>query len=167
MAGNTEILVLVRHALAGAKLADPVRDAVRGLDAAGRATAEMLPEAVLDHVFPSVLVSSPLARCRQTLMPLARATGLPVRSHDGLLPTAASATVTGLLRSVEGSAVVCTHGEVFTCLFPDLDCVKGAFWIVERDGGVLTPVRYVPPPEHPAAGRRDDHVLVAGPRRSG
>ena len=79
---------MLRHALAGTKLADPELDFVRGLDAVGRAGANGVPDLIFEYVRPWLLVSSPFARCVETMNPLAEATLLPVFARDELTPAA-------------------------------------------------------------------------------
>lgn len=65
----TAVVLLVRHADAGARLADPVRDHQRPLSAGGtRDAAELC--ALLTLFAPHRLVSATPLRCRQTLEPL-------------------------------------------------------------------------------------------------
>lgn len=145
MVGENAIVV-VRHARAGHKLVDdPVRDVRRHLDTAGRSCANTLPDAVLERVLPTGLVSSPLVRCTETLAPLAARIGVRVRTHPALLPDASLRQAAALLTAIPEHTVACTHGEVISRLFGGLHCEKGAFLIVERDAGRLHPVRYVPP----------------------
>ena len=157
MAGESEVLVLLRHALAGTKLADPELDFVRGLNAAGRATANGVPNLVFEYVRPSLLVSSPFARCVETMNPLAEGTLLPVFARDELTPAAPPGAFERLLLSVPDGAVLCTHGEVITRVFEGLECEKGAFWVVDRECGRLRPARYVAP----TAYRRATGILSA------
>jgi len=136
---------VLRHALAGVKDPDPGRDAARGLDAEGRATARALPTVFAGDLPPTELLSSPFARCIETLVPLRERLGLPVVIRDGLRPDAPSADVKALLLEVSDGALLCTHGETIACAFDGLACEKGAFWIVRRREGTLEPLRYVPP----------------------
>jgi broad specificity phosphatase PhoE len=108
--------------------------------------ARTLPDGLLQLLAPSGLASSPSARCTQTLEPLAARTGLRVRTHPALVPEGSVRQVVHLLERLPARAVVCTHGEVISRLFDGLDCEKGAFLVVARDGPGLRPIRYVPPP---------------------
>ena len=80
------MLIVLRHARAGPKLADAVRDFERPLDATGRAAAIALPDVLLDCCTPSTIVSSPFLRCTQTVAPLARRLGLNVEERHELTP---------------------------------------------------------------------------------
>lgn len=143
-------LILLRHALAGRKLGDPLRDFVRPLDPRGLATAAALTDAVLAEVRPSRIVSSPLARCTETVRPLAAALDLDVDEHDALRVGADPATRDALVWTVPSHTVLCTHGEVLEELFEgEVACEKGGFWVVRRRAGRLAPLRYVAPPAAP------------------
>ena len=159
MAGESGVLILLRHALAGAKLADPELDVVRGLDPSGEATANVVSDLILEHLRPTLLLSSPFVRCVDTLRPIAEAVGLPIRTRHGLTPTAPLGACERLLLSAPDGAVLCTHGEVITRVFEGLDCEKGAFWVVHRDQGRLLPAAYV---EAPAFPTPSNAPLIAG-----
>ncbi len=143
-------LILLRHALAGRKLGEPLRDFVRPLDRRGRTTATALPDAVLAHARPRRIVSSPFVRCIETVRPLAATLELEVEEHDVLRVDADPAERDALLWTVPEHTVLCTHGEVLEQLFEgDVACEKGGFWVVRRRADRLVPLRYVAPPAAP------------------
>jgi 8-oxo-dGTP diphosphatase len=143
-------LILLRHALAGRKLGDPLLDVVRPLDRHGLATAAALTDAVLALLRPSRIVSSPLVRCTETVRPLAATLDLDVEEQDALRVGASPAELDALLWGVPEHTVLCTHGEVLERLFEgEVGCEKGGFWVVERRFGRLVPLRYVAPPAAP------------------
>ncbi len=146
MAGRVDTLIVLRHAFAGAKLADPVLEDARGLGALGHAAAEALTGSIVAHVTPSAIVSSPLRRCIETVEPLAADIGVGIDCSDALRAFRPVADITDLLLSLPDGAVVCTHGEVITSLFGSLECEKGAFLVVRRSGRLLHPKLYVGPP---------------------
>jgi 8-oxo-dGTP diphosphatase len=152
MGAGTDTLIVVRHAMAGVKLPDPVRDFARGLDEHGLHAAAALPARLLEHVTPTTIVSSPFRRCLQTVRPLAGRLALGIDRSDDLRASASLDATVELLHSLPDGALVCTHGEVITALFGPMNCEKAAFLVVERDGGLLSPTLYVGPPE-PAARR--------------
>jgi phosphohistidine phosphatase SixA len=137
--------VLLRHALAGEKLADPTKDFERGLDTDGEEIAGRLPELIPSFLRPAEIHSSPYRRCVETVLPLAAALGLHVHEDERLTPAASSSDMRGAFREVPADSVVCTHGEVIERLFDGaVTAAKGAFWIVERDrDGRLVPAQYV------------------------
>jgi 8-oxo-dGTP diphosphatase len=144
-------LILLRHALAGRKLGDPLRDHVRPLDRLGLATASAVPDTVLAHARPHRIVSSPLVRCIETVRPLAAMLDLDVEAHDALRVGADRPERDELLWTVPEHTVLCTHGEVIEQVFDgQVDCEKGGFWVVRRRAGRLVPLRYVAPPAVPA-----------------
>jgi phosphohistidine phosphatase SixA len=138
-------IVLLRHALAGHKWANPVADVGRGLDRNGRDAAAALPGALLEHLVPRALLSSPYLRCTETLEPVADRLALRVETRDELLPDADVADAMRLLLVAAEGAVLCTHGELITRVLGGLDCEKGAFWVIVRRDEALEPLLYVPP----------------------
>lgn len=139
---------LVRHGCAGDKHDWPGPDAERPLDAAGVAQAQALADLLADRPIRRLL-SSPTARCRQTVEPLAHRLGLPVEDHDALRPDATRAELDGLLAEVRAAApadgadvVLCTHGELMRPLLDDLRTA---------DATIDT-----------AAAADDDHLLAKG-----
>jgi phosphohistidine phosphatase SixA len=138
-------IVLLRHALAGHKWANPVADAGRSLNREGRDTAAGLPAVLLEHVVPRALLSSPYRRCTETIAPVAERFALRVETHDELLPDATVPDATRLLLEAVEGAVLCTHGELITRVLGGLKCEKGAFWVVGRRDGEIEPQLYVPP----------------------
>jgi 8-oxo-dGTP diphosphatase len=140
-------MLLLRHASAGERPQAASLDRARRLDRVGRADARELPEALAGHVIDRV-VSSPHARCIESVGALARGRNLRVEVRDELVPDASIEDARALLDEMPDSALVCTHREVIERLFDsELTCEKGGTWLVERrEDGVLQPVAYLPPP---------------------
>jgi 8-oxo-dGTP diphosphatase len=148
----------LRHASAGGRLSRATLDAARKLDGVGRRQAARLPEHLADYEVDRV-VSSPLVRCVDTVAPLARALGLEVEIRDELEPCATKRDALRLLRELSPSSLVCTHREVLETLFDgEIECEKGALWIVERRGPRVKPVAYLPAP---ATRRRRSRSALA------
>ena len=147
-----DILIVLRHAVAGVKLPDPARDFTRGLDERGLATAEALPDSIRAHVAPAAIVSSPAQRCLQTVRPLSVRSGLPLGPSETLRASATRSEAIELLLALPDRSVVCTHGEVIEALFGAMACEKGAFLVLRRAGTVLRPMLYVGPPESERPG---------------
>lgn len=125
-------VLLLRHASAGDRDRFDGDPAERPLDADGRAVAAALPDHLAGFGLRDVvLVSSPTARCRQTLAPLAEALGTTVAVEDGLaeltvpLPSSdgwpdAAWLGTRAVRALDAATaraggrpvVACSHGEV-------------------------------------------------------
>ncbi len=100
----------------------------------------------MGHVIERV-VSSPHARCLETVGALARSRNLRVEVRDELGPDGAVEEVLALLDELPDTALVCTHREVIERLFgSELTCEKGGTWLLERRNGRLEPVAYLPPP---------------------
>lgn len=132
------VVELVRHAQAGAR-SDWHRgpDHERPLSARGREQAQQLTEELLVGDPIAALHTSPLVRCRQTLEPLARATGLPLVEEEALAEASgvpvvdagslwvASAWLAGRAVALidrlvaahpHGRIVCCSHGDVVPAL---------------------------------------------------
>ena len=147
-----EQIIVLRHARAGSKLADPSKDLKRALDRKGLEVALRLPGTIEAHLRPAAIVSSPFQRCLQTVEPLAGDLDLPIVEDDRFTPGRSEQSVRQAVVELPTSSVVCTHGEIIGLLFDDrVKCAKGAFWVVERRAGELSPKLYV---EAPTRGQR-------------
>ncbi len=100
--------VLLRHASAGDRYMWAADDQHRPLDKKGRRQAEKLADELGTEDVRRV-VSSPYARCVQTVEPLAAALGLEVELDDRLAEGGGS-SARALLE--EPGVVACTHGDV-------------------------------------------------------
>jgi len=139
-------VLLNRHASAGERLSSASLDRARRLDRVGRADARELPEALSGYEIDRV-VSSPHARCIETVGALARSRNLRVELREELLPDAPVEDIRRLLAELPETALVCTHREVIARLFGgELTCEKGGTWLLERDDSGWSPVAYIPPP---------------------
>lgn len=114
------------------------------------------------------IVSSPWARCLQTVLPLAELTDLPVLEEDGLTEAAhgedqdaGTAVLRGLL-AAGGGSVVCSHGPVLPSLLAltaghDADPVRRDVEILPRLSKGELVVAHV-------AGHGENAVVVAAER---
>jgi 8-oxo-(d)GTP phosphatase len=139
-------MLLLRHVSAGTRLSSPEIDSWRRLDDAGRLVARQLVWAYADREITRI-VSSPLARCVESVVPLAESRGLVVEQRWELSPDVALEDVLTLLVDLPDSSLVCTHREVFEKLLGwDVTCDKGGAWVLERRGPELVPALYLEPP---------------------
>lgn len=146
-------MLLLRHASAGARLSSPEIDRWRRLDEAGRVVARQLVWAFADRAITRV-VSSPLARCVESVVPLADSRGLVVEQRWELAPDGELDGLLALLGDLPDSSLVCTHREVFRKLLgPDVTCEKGGAWVLRRCGAELVPALYLAPPSVVSGGR--------------
>ena len=154
-------ILVVRHGSAGSHLAWEGDDDDRPLDPRGAAQAASLAEAFAD--FPvSVELSSRAVRCQQTVLPLARRTGLEV-APDPVLCEGASLRALRLVETLargddqNDATVLCSHGDVISEMLHNLmltgvrthgnrGCAEGSVWELSCRGGVVTKARYHPPP---------------------
>jgi 8-oxo-dGTP diphosphatase len=139
-------LLLVRHATAGDRADWDGPDATRPLDRRGRAQAATLA-AVLPGFAPVRLLTAPPVRCRETMTPLAAATGLPVgevpelgeEAYDAD-PQAGLAVVRQLLADPAGPTVVCSQGGAIPSVLLALGVrwhdTAGALWPPAAKGSV-------------------------------
>jgi broad specificity phosphatase PhoE len=141
-------ILLVRHASAGDRAWNG-DDRYRPLDSAGVRQAEWLADELADGGIGRVL-SSPYARCMQTVAPLAQRLRLNVEPRAELAEGASRPAIERFLRALGDEPeppVVCTHGDVMEALLGDgRPCAKGGVWRLEWRDGRAEPVRYLPPP---------------------
>ena len=146
---------LVRHAHAGNKRAWAGPDSARPLSRAGRQEAHGLLTQLRDYPISRIL-SSPTARCLQTVEPLAQRRGLRVESADVLgVDANPNDLVAQLLDPVAAEAVLCSHGEMIGAAlirlvgerFEDdsLSWPKGSTWVLKVTDGRIEDARYLPP----------------------
>ncbi|MGX6604102.1 NUDIX hydrolase [Micromonosporaceae bacterium Da 78-11] len=147
----TAVAGLVRHAHAGERKKWTGNDALRPVDAQGRQQAERIG-AVLALLRPARLFAATPLRCKQTLEPLAAATGLPI-VVDGAFaeppeaqdaPAKAKSAVPRLLDLRAGGVpVICSQGKVMPWLLAALAEVddpepyktpKGDGWLLTWSG---------------------------------
>jgi 8-oxo-dGTP diphosphatase len=149
-------ILVVRHAKAGDRQAWTQPDHLRPLTAKGLAQADALVETLAGFAIARVL-TSPYARCVETVAPLAATRGLPAEACDDLAEgagTAALALVGTLAAGPATSAdvVLCTHGDVLFELLDglglrtDVPMKKGSTWVLRVAGGRVVDASYLPPP---------------------
>ncbi|MBF8191731.1 NUDIX hydrolase [Nonomuraea sp. K274] len=137
-------LVLVRHGSAGARNEWAGEDALRPLDPEGASQAARLATA-LPAYRPEVLMSSPSARCVETLVPYGGGIKVePLLSEESQDPHKTPV----LVGDLTVAAAVCSHGKVLPALIhalsgKDVHLRKGAFAVLHRlDGRVVSVERY-------------------------
>ncbi|TMR90019.1 NUDIX hydrolase [Nonomuraea basaltis] len=132
---ETVPLVLVRHASAGSRSEWTGDDARRPLDTDGASQAATLATA-LPAYRPELLMSSPSARCVQTLEPY----GAEIKIESLLSEESQDPRKTpALVREIGVPAAVCSHGKVLPGLIhalsgKDVHLRKGAFAVLHRAG---------------------------------
>ena len=93
------------------------------------------------------VVTSPLPRCVQSVVPIAESRRLVVEPRDELEPDATVDEIMALLVELPDASLVCAHREAIVQLFAgELSCEKGGIWVVERVDTLLSPVEYIAPP---------------------
>jgi 8-oxo-(d)GTP phosphatase len=104
-------IFLVRHASAGTRLEWVGDDGLRPLDERGRKQAELLVDQLRDAELEHI-VSSPSARCVETVEPLAAARGLELETDEALAEGARAEAALALFRRVGTDLVACVHGDL-------------------------------------------------------
>ena len=150
-------LYVVRHAKAGIRAAWSGPDEERPLTRRGRKQARRLVERFQGLDIQRIL-SSPFARCMQTVEPLAEARGLPVEVATELRE---GASVDELLRGLatfgDRPMVVCGHGTEIRSMIDRLEAggatiegargiAKGSVWVLDREGERIVAAQYLPAP---------------------
>jgi phosphohistidine phosphatase SixA len=147
-------VLLLRHVSAGERLSSPEIDRFRRLDDAGRIVARQLVWSLADHEITRI-VSSPLARCVESVVPISESRRVVVETRWELEPDVPLADLLTLLADLPDTALVCTHREVIeTLLGWDVTCEKGGTWVLERSGAELVPTLYLEPPVAVVSGDR-------------
>jgi exopolyphosphatase/guanosine-5'-triphosphate,3'-diphosphate pyrophosphatase len=156
-------LYLVRHAKAYSRSSWVEADSLRPLTPAGVLQARSIATA-LEAERPVRLISSPAARCHQTLEPLARQLQLRIELDPQLSEGGQVGPIIEMLDEIRpGPIVLCSHGDVIPkllrALAPEgldagpIPCKKGSFWRVERKPAGTGRATYWlprPPSESPA-----------------
>ncbi|MEV4175588.1 NUDIX hydrolase [Nonomuraea sp. NPDC049709] len=146
---ETVPLVLVRHGSAGSRSEWPGEDVARPLDTDGASQASNLATA-LPAYRPELLLSSPSARCVQTLEPYAGEVGADIRIEPLLSEESQDPQKTpALVGDLSAPAVACSHGKVLPGLIEALSgksvhLRKGAFAVLHRAGGRVVSVERYP-----------------------
>ncbi|HWJ63521.1 MAG TPA: phosphoglycerate mutase family protein [Acidimicrobiales bacterium] len=151
---------LIRHAHAGSRSAWDKADHKRPLSPRGQDQAQAIADALADAGIEE-LWTSPSLRCRQTLVPLAEATGLEVQvvevlneGNDG--PPTLDAL---LAAAAEGRVVAaCSHGDVIPAVVAtatrrgaDLEgpraIGKAGRYVCTVEDGQIRHIQAFPPPD--------------------
>jgi broad specificity phosphatase PhoE len=153
-------LFVVRHTHAGSRSRWSGDDRLRPLSPKGRRHAAAVA-ARLDGAGIARLVSSPLARCVETLEPLAERAGLTVEHDDRLAEGSGADAALALadeLRRSGTAAAVCSHGDVIpellwklkangTAFHHEITWPKGSVWVVSSNGDRWAEAHYLAVPK--------------------
>jgi len=151
-------IYLVRHALAGDRTQWKGKDRRRPLSKRGHAQAVAIRDG-LTEVPLRRLLSSPHARCHDTLVPLAEALGVEIEHHAALGEGAATPRLLELVATLRGTtAVLCSHGDVIegligylgddgTKIDGPMKWPKGSMWVLETARRGVRKARYLSPPK--------------------
>lgn len=149
-------LLVVRHADAFARSHWDGDDRERPLSPEGRRQALALSRRLAVFA-PATVVSSPYARCVETVAPLAAAVGADVETDWRLAEGAGGEAAYALVASLGDGAVLCSHGDVIPALIGELSArwaldvgakpkfEKGSVWVLHRADGLPACAEYLPP----------------------
>lgn len=153
---RTGTVWLVRHGVAGDKEKWNGNDRRRPLTKRGKRQAGTIAGRLAGQGIERV-ITSPYARCVETVAPLAKEVGARVEKDDRLAEGASRKEVLELIDSMAGqNAVLCTHGDIIPLALATLKkkgmklksqahLSKGSIWEIEVVGGKYTKARYIPP----------------------
>jgi 8-oxo-dGTP diphosphatase len=155
---GTGSLFLVRHCAAGSRSRWEGDDRDRPLSKKGWRQAAALAE-LLAPIGIERILTSPYLRCRQSVEPLAKATGLDIEEEEALAEGQGDMATRRLVERLAGTnAVISSHGDVIPALLDwmirlgmplasPFDCKKGSIWTVEVENRRFKQATYRPPPE--------------------
>lgn len=147
---------LIRHAQAEAKAGWEGPDEDRPLSGRGRRQADDLVEELSGAGIGRIL-TSPTARCRQTVAPLADRLGIVAEPCEHLrVGSDPERVVTLLEKGIDDQVALCTHGELIPLVIDALVAGgtridgergnrKGSVWIIDSTEGRLAVARHHPP----------------------
>jgi len=155
---STTFVSIIRHAQAGDRDRWRGPDGARPLTAAGRRQARRIAELLANEPFVQLL-SSPFARCVQTLEPIAHARRLPIEPRDELAEGQPWEYIEKLALEAEaaGPTAVCVHGDGIRTMIEALidrgivgdtsgDVRKGSTWVLGVSDGAIVSARHMPAP---------------------
>jgi len=150
-------IYLVRHATAENRSAWKTHDDERPLSKGGRRQADGLSERLAAFSIARA-ISSPSARCKQTIEPLCAARRLKMEVSTSLAEGTDTDEVVDFVNAcADRPSVLCSHGDAVgdvMTLLPreglavesDVRWEKGSTWVLEHDGEQFLYGRYIPPP---------------------
>lgn len=146
---------VVRHAKAGSRRRFEGEDRLRPLSRNGRKQADAITE-MLAHRDVARVLTSPFARCIQTVEPLAKQLGLEVEVDKKLGEGHDWRHALQLIQQATEPVMLCSHGDVIGDLMHHLadrgvplddDRIeKGSIWALQVEDGEIVKARYLPPP---------------------
>lgn len=138
-------IFLLRHARAGKRREWHDDDSLRPLESDGVRQAVAIASRIADRGVVALL-SSPYARCVQTLEPLSLRTGLPIVSDGRLAEGADPVDCARWMAELDEGTVLCSHGDVIPGVVDalirrgmrvhgDATVSKGCVWTLELKDG--------------------------------
>ncbi len=149
-------IFLVRHAHAGKRSEWKGDDVVRPVSARGVAQSEAIRDLLADRSVRRIL-SSPYARCVQTMEPLSAGLGVAIEPDDRFAEGARLRPALEAFLALDAvNGVACSHGDLIPELLRALVAIgmevdgplldqKGSTWTIETNGGHPVRGTYTPP----------------------
>jgi 8-oxo-dGTP diphosphatase len=148
---------LLRHADAGKRRHWDHDDPLRRLSQTGKMEAKIIAED-LSRLKVKRILSSPYIRCMETMDPLAEAIGRETIPEKALQEGAGPRRLWRLVRELEHTTVLCSHGDVITRFLRLLKgrgvtldgptaIPKSAYWRLTLQDGAVKKAKYVGPPD--------------------
>jgi phosphohistidine phosphatase SixA len=160
---NSATIWLVRHGKAGDRRKWTGSDESRPLSRGGRRQAAGLAELLVDAQ-PRRVLSSPAARCAQTVEPVAAARGLRVEIVRYLAEGSDPAAALARLARLGMDAVACSHGDVILGMLATLaaeglvpaapQAPKGSTWVFHFKSANVVGATYLGPVADPTAATK-------------
>ncbi len=152
----TDRIWVVRHADAGSRSDWDNDDMLRPLSSKGESQAKALGS-FLRWQATGKLYTSPFVRCRDTLQPLSKKTGIDIQDTDSLAEGASAKETLALVQAAPAGSIFSSHGDVIPAMLDRaakrglelqsaFECKKGSIWMIDRDDGELTTASYLAPP---------------------
>ena len=140
-------IIVLRHASAGHRDHADELDSERSLDSLGREVARLLATSLAAYR-PTLIASSPAARCVETVAPLIEHLGTPLEIRRELGLGAAGEEIRRLVALSGEGALLCTHREVIAELVGH-DCVpaKGDALILSHINGTILTIEELAAPK--------------------
>lgn len=154
--GRSATVYLVRHAKAGERRVWKGDDVERPLSKKGWRQSNAVAGRLKSRGV-TALYSSSYVRCMQTLEPLGKLVGLPVRAEPCLFEHEPIEPVIEFLQRVDDGAVLCSHGDIIPEVIKQLkrdgmrietppDWGKAGVWVLRRKANRMTHGKVWPPP---------------------
>lgn len=148
---------LVRHAKAGSRGRWNGPDHERLLSSRGEQQSKKIAKFLVKKDITHI-ISSPYARCLQTVAHLSSQTGVETEARSELGEGSPPDKILNLLTKISAeNAVLCSHGDVIGIIMNYVESLgvnldsdrseKGSIWVLDFSYGQVINARYIEPPQ--------------------